>query len=135
MTPRPPKYLRPALVVAAFVCFAPQELSAQLISERVEEGVRICTYYGSERAPNDELLARELRVGLGEDCPAVAYARETVAPAHNAQLVREEAAGGARLCIFVQGGREFRLRVPFSTRCAMTPALQQMSLEQASGRR
>lgn len=99
--------------------------SAQLISERVENGQRICAYYGSDRNPQDELVARTRTVGFGENCPAVAYPRDlTAPPPPNAQLIEEANGGSGRVCVFSQGSQQYRLSIPFSSRCAMTPAQQ-----------
>ncbi len=97
---------------------------AQLISDEVRGERRICTYFGSDRSPNDEIVARTLAVGLGQPCPATAPYVDPNAPVPpNAALLGESTTATNRVCLYEQGGIEYRISVPLTQRCAMTPAL------------
>lgn len=97
---------------------------AQLVREQVDGTRRICIYYGSDRLPGDQLVDRALVVGVGQSCPVTAPYVDPNAPAPpNAALLGEETTATQRVCLYGEGGIEYRLSVPLARRCAMTPAL------------
>lgn len=97
---------------------------AQLISDEVRGDQRVCSYYGSDTLPNDEVVARTLSIGLGQNCPATAPYHDPNAPVPaNARLLRDSATGSKRVCIYEQGGVQYQVPVAITVSCAMTPAL------------
>jgi hypothetical protein len=98
---------------------------AQLIREEIQNNQRRCIYFGSETLPNDQVIARSVTVGLGQNCPATAPYRDPNASVPgNARLFRESTTSEHnRVCIYEQGGVEYQRSIPVSRRCAMTPAL------------
>lgn len=123
-----------AWAIAATLVALSSPAGAQLISQRVEGDRRICIYYGSDRLPNDQLVARQLTLGAGQDCPSTAPYHDPDAPAPgNAMLVRETQENGQRLCVYGQSGLEWWMPIPFAAHCAMTPAL--LEAQQASASR
>jgi hypothetical protein len=123
---------RLALLAAAGLLTGPA--AAQLINERVEGTSRICTYYGSDRAPNDTLVPRAFIVGYGQSCPAVAPVRdENAPPPPNAQLTGETVENGERICLFEQAGLTYRIGTTIDRYCAQTPALQAQQPRSTNG--
>ncbi len=120
-----------ALVTALLLVCSPAH--AQLISDTVRGDQRICTYFGSEILPNDQIVSRTLTIGLGESCPATApYVDPDARPPANARLTGQSTGGSGRVCVYEQGGIEYQLTVPIGIACAMTPALLDRAL--AGGR-
>ena len=126
------------LKVAAFVVVLAAmsgAAHAQLLRERTEGDHRICTYYGSDRLPDDKIVARELTIGFGENCPASIPGHDLNAPAPpNAAFIREGEQSGQRSCVYGQGGVEWAVSVPFTVRCAQTPALLSAQLTNRTAR-
>ena len=109
---------------------------AQLIRERTEGDRRVCTYYGTDLLPNDQVVARELSIGLGEDCPSTAPGFDPNAPVPpNAAFLREGEQSGQRLCIYGQGGRQWSIEVPFTLKCLATPSLLQAAVANTPSQR
>lgn len=102
----------------------PAAAGAQLVSEDSRGSQRICTYYGSETLPNDEVVARSVTVGLGQSCPATAPHRDPNAPVPpNARLLGDSTTNGSRICRYEEGGVEYQQSISIDALCAMTPAL------------
>lgn len=122
---RRPSVPMPALLAAtALGLTMPAPARAQLIRDEVRGNERVCTYYGSDILPNDQVVAREFVVGLAQGCPATAPYHDPNAPAPaNARLMGETTGGGNRVCLYEQGGVEYQLTVSATFACAMTPAL------------
>lgn len=114
----------PGLACAALAIAWSVSVRAQLISDEVRGDQRVCTYFGSDTLPNDEVVARTISVGLGQSCPATAPHHDPNAPIPpNARLIRETTAGTNRICIYEQGGVQYQMPLSLQRNCAMTPAL------------
>lgn len=114
---------RGAALLLPFVA-CPSWTGAQLVSEDAQGSRRVCTYYGSETLPNDEVVARSVTVGLGQSCPATAPYRDPNAPAPpNARLLRDSTSDAGRICVYEEGGVEYQQSISIRSPCGMTPAL------------
>ena len=122
----------PLLAVSLAICWS-DAARAQLISETAQGDRRVCTYYGSETLPDDEVVARTVTVGAGQGCPATAPFRDPNAPIPpNARLLRDTSSPNGRVCVFEQAGIEYQRAIPQVAECAQTPAL--LDRELAGGR-
>jgi hypothetical protein len=107
----------PLAVVAAL---AATPAAAQLVSERVENQDRICTY----RDGNTAAGGREYRIGLGEACSAYAPRERTSAPPPpTARLESTAERDGKRICSYAQRYRRWSFQVPLETHCPINAGL------------
>lgn len=106
----------------------PSPVGAQLVSETVNDTSRTCVYYGSDVSPDGQVTPRNVVVGLGQECPAVAPHRDANAPVPpNALLTGEQTNANNRICLYNEAGIEYRLTIAMTLRCAVTPALAQQA--------
>ena len=102
---------------------------AQLLSERVQDTTRVCTYVGNDTLPDGESVPRTLTVGLGQSCPALAPYHDPNAPTPpNATFRGERTTSDHRVCLYTEAGVSYEVSVPLTRRCAQTPALLQQTL-------
>jgi hypothetical protein len=116
-TPMKPVLVLPLAVLAAL---AATPAAAQLVSERVENLERICTY----RDGNSAAGAREYRVGLGEACSAyIPTERTSAPPPPTARLESTAERNGKRICSYAQRYRRWSFEVPLDTRCPVSAGM------------
>ena len=124
------------LAVLGFLMFVmPVPAQAQLLSERVSDTSRECTYVGSETLADGQTVPRTLMVQLGQECPAFAPSRDPNAPVPpNAALLGERTSSTGRICLYSEAGIEYQIAVGIALQCAMTPALLEREREEAADR-
>lgn len=109
-----------AFPIAISLAVTAAAANAQLLSERVDGLGRICTYAGATNVISGG-PTRELRVGIGQNCPLTHSAPETsglpVPP--TAQLRSETVTATGRACFYEQGGATWSLSLPTTQPCPL----------------
>jgi hypothetical protein len=109
-----------ACPVAVMLAFVAAPAGAQLVSERVENNRRICTY----RVAESPAGGREYSVALGEACAAFPPARRTNgAPPPTARLESVAERNGRRVCSYAERSRRWSFNLPLDTRCPMNAGM------------
>lgn len=97
---------------------------AQPISERVQNGRRVCTYEGSPGPHSGDQASRTTYVEPTQNCPGAMPPRPGLgSPPGTAQLYASETENGRRLCTYVQGPEQWTRSLDIGRVCPMAAGM------------